>query len=339
MSVNDILKQKLVAGYQPPSINGLESDIEITKESLKDLSKTFCIKSYKLIIRQSVPIDNVKQLVKAQSYKETHNAYRDLLNSGNLDSYNLSFCPIYIMTFTFENEEYVYYYGKTNSSSKRFIKHKKLEKFLQLNRLPNRRLHLAQVYLDFCYNGKAYTDIPLEWLEFELDTKRAQRINLLNQLKQFHNYPRISKHREIDKIILFIENYLISCFITSGNDRVEFPKSLYNIYTYKNSIDIFYENGDRFVANLSPHTPEDENINEEVSFVGDLYDIDEIEDKIQLFPSLKSEPNKLQLNVLNDTLLCEELPNRDYYSFWKDNSNKSLDSDDVFELWLDDEAE
>ena len=339
MSVNDILIKKLKAESYPPIINELDQGIELTEDSLLELSKTFFVKSYKLIIRESVPIRNVRKRVKAQSYKKTHNLYKDILNSRNFDNYNLSFCPIYIMTFSFEEQDYVYYYGKTNSSTKRFKNHKKLEQFEKMNNLIERTLHLAQVCIDFCYMGTEYTDIPLEWLEFEIDNNKDRRCLLLEGLKQINNYSSISKHREVDKIILFIENYLIKSFITSGNDRVEFPKSIYNIYTGKNSIDIFYDNGYPFIANSSPHSSDDEEMQKETIFMDDLFELEGIEDKIQSFPSVKPQSSKTLFNEFNNPFRCQELPNEDYYELWKEKSNKTKDKDDEFEFWLDDGEE
>lgn len=224
--------------------------------SFQHINDSFDVKSYRLVIRQSVDLVNASQ-VENQSYCEHNKGYR---HKGELHT---CFCPIYLMTCTYEHERYCFYYGKTNSSQKRFRNHHAKEKFLDMTNLSDRKLHMAQVFVTFTFQGNTYNDIPLEWITFSIDDDKELRLSTIKQLEVCIG-EKISKLEEINKIILFIENFLIT-FNTSLNARVEIPRSLFNIYT--KSIEINENNGEIFYCNLSCHPHDDKDgFQEDVCF-------------------------------------------------------------------------
>ncbi|MCW9133901.1 hypothetical protein OF830_24010 [Bacillus paramycoides] len=349
------------AEFQPFTIEDIDiddylADIKKTKcedqkklyqqeifEDLNKLNQSFIVKSYKLVIRDVVAIDDVKATVQAQSYKNTHNKFLESKKENSNSTFKDFFCPIYFMGLEYDDERFVFYYGKTNSSSPRFKNHKKLNQFKDRKDVEqkNKKLFLTQVFVTFCYKNKTYKDIPLEWLNFEVDNNKAQRKKLLMELKKRENDKRISLHQEIDKIILFIENHLIY-HNTPGNDSIQMLRSLYQIYTP--DIRIYFQDGKEFIANKSPKSHDDETLPTEIVYIGGISDYSNINRDISNVVKNGAECDSKLETLLSSTNVIEEYGCHDCtssqykFSHWKIPSEHTT-TEEEFELWWDNDDE
>lgn len=299
----------------------IEAIQNLIDSEIIDLNNSFIVKSYKLIIRSVLEIEDVKSKVKAQSHRITHEEFVNCKIQKQNSSYFGFFCPIYLMNLEYEDEVTVHYYGKTNSASPRFYNHKKLNQFIANDQLEqhNKKLLLTQVFVTFCYQNKTYEDIPLEWINFEVDKNDKQRKKLLLQLKKLKGDKRISYIKEIDKIIFFIENFLIY-YGSGGNDSIQMLRSLYQIYTP--NINIYFENGEEFVANSSPKSHDDATM-PNIHYIGEINDYEE--DK---------NSNILSLTNINEEFTCHDcITERHDYEFWRVKSDFSKNEEQDF--WWD----